>query len=196
MEQRDAITQMKDVYLKNLEMGNAVNLNHKLTEDTQNIRKTTAGGLEVRGLADWGGRQTPSSEWAGMPVGTIDWMTARCTRRSISVPRTWRAAQMVVTQRSKAMRVNTRYWPRILMMNSVMRNASCHKDLQCPLHIWRSEWRHHFHSWRRNGEHDIGGQRRWVDLHLQKQRQGGLCPLTYYVKVYLDKNAKGAKTYI
>ena len=52
MEQRDAITQMKDVYLKNLEMGNAVNLNHKLTEDTQNIRKTTAGGLEVRGLAD------------------------------------------------------------------------------------------------------------------------------------------------
>lgn len=36
---RDAITKMKDVYLKNPQMGDPASLDHKLTEVNQNIEK-------------------------------------------------------------------------------------------------------------------------------------------------------------
>lgn len=36
---RDAITKMKDVYLKNPQMGDPASLDHKLTEVSQNIEK-------------------------------------------------------------------------------------------------------------------------------------------------------------
>nr|XP_036859853.1 formin-binding protein 1-like [Manis javanica] len=39
MDQRDAITKMKDVYLKNPQMGDPASLDHKLTEVNQNIEK-------------------------------------------------------------------------------------------------------------------------------------------------------------
>uniref|UniRef100_A0A452V2U1 Formin binding protein 1 n=1 Tax=Ursus maritimus TaxID=29073 RepID=A0A452V2U1_URSMA len=39
MDQRDAITKMKDVYLKNPQMGDPASLDHKLTEVSQNIEK-------------------------------------------------------------------------------------------------------------------------------------------------------------
>lgn len=47
---RDAITKMKDVYLKNPQMGDPASLDHKLTEVTQNIEKLRleAQKFEVR----------------------------------------------------------------------------------------------------------------------------------------------------
>nr|XP_021529753.1 formin-binding protein 1 isoform X3 [Aotus nancymaae] len=39
MDQRDAITKMKDVYLKNPQMGDPASLDHKLAEVSQNIEK-------------------------------------------------------------------------------------------------------------------------------------------------------------
>lgn len=50
MEQSDAITKMKDVYLKNPQMGAPGSLDHKLTEVTQNIEKLR---LETQKFEAW-----------------------------------------------------------------------------------------------------------------------------------------------
>lgn len=39
MDQRDGITKMKDVYLKNSQMGDLANLDNKLTKVNQNIEQ-------------------------------------------------------------------------------------------------------------------------------------------------------------
>uniref|UniRef100_A0A287CUG3 Formin binding protein 1 n=1 Tax=Ictidomys tridecemlineatus TaxID=43179 RepID=A0A287CUG3_ICTTR len=55
MDQRDAITKMKDVYLKNPQMGDPASLDHKLTEVSQNIEKLRleAQKFEVRKSRSW-----------------------------------------------------------------------------------------------------------------------------------------------
>ncbi|XP_053764391.1 formin-binding protein 1 isoform X5 [Panthera pardus] len=50
MDQRDAITKMKDVYLKNPQMGDPASLDHKLTEVSQNIDKLR---LEAQKFEAW-----------------------------------------------------------------------------------------------------------------------------------------------
>uniref|UniRef100_A0A673TKC4 Formin binding protein 1 n=1 Tax=Suricata suricatta TaxID=37032 RepID=A0A673TKC4_SURSU len=50
MDQRDAITKMKDVYLKNPQMGDPASLDHKLTEVSQNIEKLR---LEAQKFEAW-----------------------------------------------------------------------------------------------------------------------------------------------
>uniref|UniRef100_A0A5F8HKE0 Formin binding protein 1 n=1 Tax=Monodelphis domestica TaxID=13616 RepID=A0A5F8HKE0_MONDO len=50
MDQRDAITKMKDVYIKNPQMGDPGSLDHKLTEVGQNIEKLR---LEVQKFEAW-----------------------------------------------------------------------------------------------------------------------------------------------
>ncbi|XP_043422391.1 formin-binding protein 1 isoform X24 [Prionailurus bengalensis] len=50
MDQRDAITKMKDVYLKNPQMGDPASLDHKLTEVSQNIEKLQ---LEAQKFEAW-----------------------------------------------------------------------------------------------------------------------------------------------
>lgn len=48
---RDAITKMKDVYLKNPQMGDPASLDHKLAEVTQNIERLR---LETQKFEVWG----------------------------------------------------------------------------------------------------------------------------------------------
>ncbi|XP_003911240.1 formin-binding protein 1 isoform X25 [Papio anubis] len=50
MDQRDAITKMKDVYLKNPQMGDPASLDHKLAEVSQNIEKLR---LETQKFEAW-----------------------------------------------------------------------------------------------------------------------------------------------
>ncbi|KAF5928140.1 hypothetical protein HPG69_011103 [Diceros bicornis minor] len=50
MDQRDAITKMKDVYLKNPQMGDPASLDHKLAEVSQNIEKLR---LEAQKFEAW-----------------------------------------------------------------------------------------------------------------------------------------------
>lgn len=61
---RDAITKMKDVYLKNPQMGDPASLDHKLAEVNQNIEKLRleAQKFEV-GEWSWGQRGSPFLPW-------------------------------------------------------------------------------------------------------------------------------------
>nr|XP_025743738.1 formin-binding protein 1 isoform X3 [Callorhinus ursinus] len=73
MDQRDAITKMKDVYLKNPQMGDPASLDHKLTEVSQNIEKLRLESQKFEAwLAEVEGRLPARSEQARRQSGMFD----------------------------------------------------------------------------------------------------------------------------
>ncbi|XP_048200833.1 formin-binding protein 1 isoform X7 [Perognathus longimembris pacificus] len=73
MDQRDAITKMKDVYLKNPQMGDPASLDHKLTEVTQNIEKLRFEAQKFEAwLAEVEGRLQARSEQVRRQSGMYD----------------------------------------------------------------------------------------------------------------------------
>ncbi|XP_021508609.1 formin-binding protein 1 isoform X24 [Meriones unguiculatus] len=75
-DQRDAITKMKDVYLKNPQMGDPASLDHKLTEVTQNIEKLRLETQKFEAwLAEVEGRLPARSEQARRQSGMYDGQT-------------------------------------------------------------------------------------------------------------------------
>ncbi|XP_032979721.1 formin-binding protein 1 isoform X1 [Rhinolophus ferrumequinum] len=77
MDQRDAITKMKDVYLKNPQMGDPASLDHKLTEVSQNIEKLRLEAQKFEAwLAEVEGRLPARSEQARRQSGMYDGQTA------------------------------------------------------------------------------------------------------------------------
>ncbi|XP_029391957.1 formin-binding protein 1 isoform X3 [Mus pahari] len=75
-DQRDAITKMKDVYLKNPQMGDPASLDQKLTEVTQNIEKLRLEAQKFEAwLAEVEGRLPARSEQARRQSGLYDGQT-------------------------------------------------------------------------------------------------------------------------
>uniref|UniRef100_A0A8I5ZUF2 Formin binding protein 1 n=1 Tax=Rattus norvegicus TaxID=10116 RepID=A0A8I5ZUF2_RAT len=75
-DQRDAITKMKDVYLKNPQMGDPASLDHKLAEVTQNIEKLRLEAHKFEAwLAEVEGRLPARSEQARRQSGLYDGQT-------------------------------------------------------------------------------------------------------------------------
>ncbi|XP_058927962.1 formin-binding protein 1 isoform X4 [Kogia breviceps] len=73
MDQRDAITKMKDVYLKNPQMGDPASLDHKLAEVSQNIEKLRLEAQKFEAwLAEAEGRLPARSEQARRQSGMYD----------------------------------------------------------------------------------------------------------------------------
>ncbi|XP_076425087.1 formin-binding protein 1 isoform X22 [Peromyscus maniculatus bairdii] len=76
MDQRDAITKMKDVYLKNPQMGDPASLDHKLAEATQNIEKLRLETQKFEAwLAEVEGRLPARSEQARRQSGMYEAQT-------------------------------------------------------------------------------------------------------------------------
>ncbi|XP_024417821.3 formin-binding protein 1 isoform X19 [Desmodus rotundus] len=77
VDQRDAITKMKDVYLKNPQMGDPASLDHKLTEVSQNIEKLRLEAQKFEAwLAEVEGRLPPRGEQARRQSGLYDAQSA------------------------------------------------------------------------------------------------------------------------
>uniref|UniRef100_A0A2K5I547 Formin binding protein 1 n=1 Tax=Colobus angolensis palliatus TaxID=336983 RepID=A0A2K5I547_COLAP len=73
MDQRDAITKMKDVYLKNPQMGDPASLDHKLAEVSQNIEKLRLETQKFEAwLAEVEGRLPARSEQVRRQSGLYD----------------------------------------------------------------------------------------------------------------------------
>nr|XP_054218403.1 formin-binding protein 1 isoform X33 [Homo sapiens] len=73
MDQRDAITKMKDVYLKNPQMGDPASLDHKLAEVSQNIEKLRVETQKFEAwLAEVEGRLPARNEQARRQSGLYD----------------------------------------------------------------------------------------------------------------------------
>ncbi|XP_039717671.1 formin-binding protein 1 isoform X3 [Pteropus medius] len=76
-DQRDAITKMKDVYLKNPQMGDPASLDHKLTEVNQNIEKLRLEAQKFEAwLAEVEGRLPARGDQARRQSGMYDGQTA------------------------------------------------------------------------------------------------------------------------
>ena len=87
---RDAITKMKDVYLKNPQMGDPASLDQKLTEVTQNIEKLRleAQKFEVwRTGRSWKGKGVSGQAPRGTPIPTSYLFSGRWYRRAGLCPR-------------------------------------------------------------------------------------------------------------
>ncbi|KAB1279573.1 Formin-binding protein 1 [Camelus dromedarius] len=77
MDQRDAITKMKDVYLKNPQMGDPASLDHKLAEVSQNIEKLRLEAQKFEAwLAEVEGRLPARGEQSRRQSGLYDTQSA------------------------------------------------------------------------------------------------------------------------
>ncbi|XP_074916820.1 formin-binding protein 1 isoform X22 [Chelonoidis abingdonii] len=73
MDQRDALTKMKDVYIKNPQMGDAASVDHKLTELGQNMEKLQLEAQKFEGwLAEVEGRLPVRTEQSRRQSGMYD----------------------------------------------------------------------------------------------------------------------------
>ncbi|XP_040505295.1 formin-binding protein 1 isoform X20 [Gallus gallus] len=73
MDQRDALTKMKDVYIKNPQMGDAASVDHRLSELEQNIEKLRLEVQKFEGwLADVEGRLPARTEQARRQSGLYE----------------------------------------------------------------------------------------------------------------------------
>ncbi|XP_077161011.1 formin-binding protein 1 isoform X23 [Paroedura picta] len=73
MDQRDALTKMKDVYIKNPQMGDAASVDHKLAELGQNLEKLRSEAQKFEGwLAEVEGRLPVRSEQTRRQSGACE----------------------------------------------------------------------------------------------------------------------------
>ncbi|XP_067398084.1 formin-binding protein 1 isoform X11 [Emydura macquarii macquarii] len=193
MDQRDALTKMKDVYIKNPQMGDAASVDHKLAELGQNIEKLRLEAQKFEGwLAEVEGR---------LPVRT---------------EQTRRQSEMYETQNTSA--VNNCAQDRESPDGSYTEEQSQESEMKVPVTDFDDEFDDeeplptigtckalYTFEGQNEGtisvaegemlyviEEDKGDG--WTRIRRNEDEEGYVP--TSYVEVYLDKNAKGAMTYI
>nr|XP_020014555.1 formin-binding protein 1 isoform X9 [Castor canadensis] len=194
MDQRDAITKMKDVYLKNPQMGDPASLDHKLTEVSQNIDKLR---LEVQKFEAWlaevEGRLPARNEqvrrqsgmYDGQPPPTVN----TCAQDRESSPDGSYTEEQ--SQESEVKVLATDFDDEFDDEEPLPAIGTC-KALytfegqnEGTISVAEGETLYVI-------EEDKGDG--WTRIRRNEDEEGYVP--TSYVEVYLDKNAKGAKTYI
>ncbi|XP_019584406.1 formin-binding protein 1 isoform X21 [Rhinolophus sinicus] len=193
MDQRDAITKMKDVYLKNPQMGDPASLDHKLTEVSQNIEKLRLEAQKFEAwLAEVEGRLPARSEQARRQSGMYDGQTAppvnNCAQDRESPDGSYTEEQ---SQESEVKVLATDFDDEFDDEEPLPAIGTC-KALytfdgqnEGTISVVEGETLYVI-------EEDKGDG--WTRIRRSEDEEGYVP--TSYVEVYLDKNAKGAKTYI
>ncbi|XP_074187281.1 formin-binding protein 1 isoform X16 [Rhinolophus sinicus] len=194
MDQRDAITKMKDVYLKNPQMGDPASLDHKLTEVSQNIEKLRLEAQKFEAwLAEVEGRLPARSEQARRQSGMYDGQTAppvnNCAQDRESSPDGSYTEEQ--SQESEVKVLATDFDDEFDDEEPLPAIGTC-KALytfdgqnEGTISVVEGETLYVI-------EEDKGDG--WTRIRRSEDEEGYVP--TSYVEVYLDKNAKGAKTYI
>ncbi|KAM5259308.1 formin-binding protein 1 isoform 17-T17 [Hipposideros larvatus] len=194
MDQRDAITKMKDVYLKNPQMGDPASLDHKLTEVSQNIEKLRLEAQKFEAwLAEVEGRLPARSEQARRQSGMYDGQTAppvnNCAQDRESSPDGSYTEDQ--SQESEVKVLATDFDDEFDDEEPLPAIGTC-KALytfdgqnEGTISVTEGETLYVI-------EEDKGDG--WTRIRRSEDEEGYVP--TSYVEVYLDKNAKGAKTYI
>ncbi|XP_076784577.1 formin-binding protein 1 isoform X12 [Arvicanthis niloticus] len=193
-DQRDAITKMKDVYLKNPQMGDPASLDHKLTEVTQNIEKLRLEAQKFEAwLAEVEGRLPARSEQARRQSGLYDGQThqtavTNCAQDRESPDGSYTEEQ---SQESEHKVLATDFDDEFDDEEPLPAIGTC-KALytfegqnEGTISVVEGEMLSVI-------EEDKGDG--WTRIRRNEDEEGYVP--TSYVEVYLDKNAKGAKTYI
>ncbi|XP_064147401.1 formin-binding protein 1 isoform X2 [Loxodonta africana] len=193
MDQRDAITKMKDVYIKNPQMGDPASLDHKLTEVGQNIEKLR---LEVQKFEAWlaevEGRLSARNEQIRRQSGVYDAQNPpsvnNCAQDRESPDGSYTEEQ---SQESEVKVLATDFDDEFDDEEPLPAIGTC-KALytfegqnEGTISVVEGETLYII-------EEDKGDG--WTRIRRNEDEEGYVP--TSYVEVYLDKNAKGAKTYI
>ncbi|XP_038191749.1 formin-binding protein 1 isoform X11 [Arvicola amphibius] len=193
-DQRDAITRMKDVYLKNPQMGDPASLDHKLAEVTQNIDRLRLETQKFEAwLAEVEGRLPARSEQARRQSGMYDGQThqtvTNCAQDRESSPDGSYTEEQ--SQESELKVLATDFDDEFDDEEPLPAIGTC-KALytfegqnEGTISVVEGEMLSVI-------EEDKGDG--WTRIRRNEDEEGYVP--TSYVEVYLDKNAKGAKTYI
>ncbi|XP_045877874.1 formin-binding protein 1 isoform X10 [Meles meles] len=193
MDQRDAITKMKDVYLKNPQMGDPASLDHKLTEVSQNIEKLRLEAQKFEAwLAEVEGRLPARSEQARRQSGMFDAQNPAtvnsCAQDRESPDGSYTEEQ---SQEGEGKVLATDFDDEFDEEEPLPAIGTC-KALytfegqnEGTISVVEGETLYVI-------EEDKGDG--WTRIRRNEDEEGYVP--TSYVEVYLDKNAKGAKTYI
>ncbi|XP_072816388.1 formin-binding protein 1 isoform X15 [Vicugna pacos] len=193
MDQRDAITKMKDVYLKNPQMGDPASLDHKLAEVSQNIEKLRLEAQKFEAwLAEVEGRLPARSEQSRRQSGLYDTQSApavnNCAQDRESPDGSYTEEQ---SQESEVKVLATDFDDEFDDEEPLPAIGTC-KALytfegqnEGTISVVEGETLYVI-------EEDKGDG--WTRIRRNEDEEGYVP--TSYVEVYLDKNAKGAKTYI
>ncbi|XP_020730462.2 formin-binding protein 1 isoform X14 [Odocoileus virginianus] len=193
MDQRDAITKMKDVYLKNPQMGDPGSLDHKLAEVSQNIEKLRLEAQKFEAwLAEVEGRLPARSDQARRQSGMYETQNApsvnNCAQDRESPDGSYTEEQ---SQESEVKVLATDFDDEFDDEEPLPAIGTC-KALytfegqnEGTISVVEGETLYVI-------EEDKGDG--WTRIRRNEDEEGYVP--TSYVEVYLDKNAKGAKTYI
>ncbi|XP_036769499.1 formin-binding protein 1 isoform X11 [Manis pentadactyla] len=193
MDQRDAITKMKDVYLKNPQMGDPASLDHKLTEVNQNIEKLRVEAQKFEAwLAEVEGILPARGEQARRQSGMYDTQNPpainSCAQDRESPDGSYTEEQ---SQESEVKVLATDFDDEFDDEEPLPAIGTC-KALytfegqnEGTISVVEGETLYVI-------EEDKGDG--WTRIRRSEDEEGYVP--TSYVEVYLDKNAKGAKTYI
>ncbi|XP_023072719.1 formin-binding protein 1 isoform X2 [Piliocolobus tephrosceles] len=193
MDQRDAITKMKDVYLKNPQMGDPASLDHKLAEVSQNIEKLRLETQKFEAwLAEVEGRLPARSEQARRQSGLYDSQNPptvnNCAQDRESPDGSYTEEQ---SQESEVKVLATDFDDEFDDEEPLPAIGTC-KALytfegqnEGTISVVEGETLYVI-------EEDKGDG--WTRIRRNEDEEGYVP--TSYVEVCLDKNAKGAKTYI
>ncbi|XP_006044177.1 formin-binding protein 1 isoform X7 [Bubalus kerabau] len=194
MDQRDAITKMKDVYLKNPQMGDPASLDQKLAEVSQNIDKLRLETQKFEAwLAEVEGRLPARSDQARRQSGMYEAQNApsvnNCAQDRESSPDGSYTEEQ--SQESEVKVLATDFDDEFDDEEPLPAIGTC-KALytfegqnEGTISVVEGETLYVI-------EEDKGDG--WTRIRRNEDEEGYVP--TSYVEVYLDKNAKGAKTYI
>ncbi|XP_017911465.1 PREDICTED: formin-binding protein 1 isoform X9 [Capra hircus] len=194
MDQRDAITKMKDVYVKTPQMGDPNSLDHKLAEVSQNIEKLRLETQKFEAwLAEVEGRLPARSDQARRQSGMYEAQNApsvnNCAQDRESSPDGSYTEEQ--SQESEVKVLATDFDDEFDDEEPLPAIGTC-KALytfegqnEGTISVVEGETLYVI-------EEDKGDG--WTRIRRNEDEEGYVP--TSYVEVYLDKNAKGAKTYI
>ncbi|XP_075572179.1 formin-binding protein 1 isoform X1 [Pelecanus crispus] len=194
MDQRDALTKMKDVYIKNPQMGDAASVDHRLAELGQNIEKLRLEAQKFEGwLADVEGRLPMRTEQARRQSGLYEAQNTSAVNscaqdRESSPDGSYTEEQSQETE----MKVPATDFDDEFDDEEPLPTIGTCKALytfegqnEGTISVAEGEMLYVI-------EEDKGDG--WTRIRRNEDEEGYVP--TSYVEVYLDKNAKGAMTYI
>ncbi|XP_055652692.1 formin-binding protein 1 isoform X9 [Falco biarmicus] len=193
MDQRDALTKMKDVYIKNPQMGDAASVDHRLAELGQNIEKLRLEAQKFEGwLAEVEGRLPMRNEQARRQSGLYEAQNTSavnsCAQDRESPDGSYTEEQSQETE----MKVPATDFDDEFDDEEPLPTIGTCKALytfegqnEGTISVAEGEMLYVI-------EEDKGDG--WTRIRRNEDEEGYVP--TSYVEVYLDKNAKGAMTYI
>ncbi|KAF6124379.1 formin binding protein 1 [Phyllostomus discolor] len=193
VDQRDAITKMKDVYLKNPQMGDPASLDHKLAEVNQNIEKLRLEAQKFEAwLAEVEGRLPARGEQARRQSGLYDAQSTptvnNCAQARESPDGSYTEEQSQESEvKVPALDFDDEFDDEepLPAIGTCKALYTFDGQNEGTISVVEGETLYVI-------EEDKGDG--WTRIRRSEDEEGYVP--TSYVEVYLDKNAKGAKTYI